>query len=60
MNGSVPPFLTFKIDRNGGCSSARLEHLTVAQVVAGSNPVTHPSNMPLDGGGKRIIALILQ
>ena len=27
---------------NGGCSSARIELLTVAQKVAGSNPVTHP------------------
>ena len=28
----------------GGCSSAWIEHLTVAQMAAGSNPVTHPSN----------------
>ncbi len=39
--GATPPCFLDVIVVHGGCSSA-VECLTVAQVVAGSNPVTHP------------------
>ena len=35
--------LRYRGSTHGGCSSVWLEHLAVAQVVAGSNPVTHPN-----------------
>ena len=42
----------------GGCSSAWIEHLTVAQRVGGSIPLTHPNNILLLQHLERIKAMI--